>query len=70
MHPSTTTRRLPAQKTESTYMDTFSTPTSARHRSFAPTRGSMSTLEIKNRIEAMFREDDERERVAATAGAE
>ncbi|GCE41327.1 hypothetical protein I1A62_07345 [Rhodococcus sp. USK10] len=44
-------------------MNTF-TPVSARNRGFAPSRGSMSTVEIKNRIEAMFREDDERESIA------
>ncbi|WP_160093818.1 hypothetical protein [Rhodococcus sp. T7] len=44
-------------------MNTF-TPVSARHRGFAPSRGSMSTVEIKNRIEAMFREDDDRESIA------
>ncbi|MFC9552448.1 hypothetical protein ACFTWF_16490 [Rhodococcus sp. NPDC056960] len=50
-------------------MDTLSTPTSARRRSFATARGSMSTIDIKNRIEAMFREGDEADR-ATTAGAE
>ncbi|MFD7006099.1 MULTISPECIES: hypothetical protein [Rhodococcus] len=49
-------------------MNTFSRPTSARNRGFAaPSRGSMSTVEIKNRIEAMFREDDERESKAVRA---
>ncbi|UOT01107.1 hypothetical protein MPY17_18830 [Rhodococcus opacus] len=48
-------------------MNTFTTPTSARNRGFAPSRGSMSTMEIKNRIEAMFREDDERESRAIRA---
>ncbi|MBC2637980.1 MULTISPECIES: hypothetical protein [unclassified Rhodococcus (in: high G+C Gram-positive bacteria)] len=50
-------------------METRSAPTSAPRRSFATARGSMNTIGIKNRIEAMFRADDD-PAPAATAGAE